>query len=195
MNFKLSISTANQFHSASCLLHSPASRTRGFHFTIPLRDKGTRDKGAATCDCITRFSVWTYEPCDLLFCRTAAWGKKPTTSDKKERKKTLQEAADMCRTCCSLQTGACDRIATSSISCRPRAKHNSPVMITHGLLQITLRNPKNQGLQAGADRRERERASGASEEGSCADESGAEPVRTYLENSHSFNATPPPSSC
>lgn len=129
------------------------------------------------------------EPRDLVFCRIAA-SKKNQQTIKKERKKNLQEAAHMCRTCCSLQTGeACDRIATSSMSCRPSAKHNSLVMITHGLLQITLRNPKNQGLQAGTNRRERE--SGASEEGSCADESGAEPVRTYLENSHSFNATPP----
>lgn len=69
----------------------------------------------------------------------------------------------MGRTCCSVQSGeACERNASSSISCRPRAKHNSPVMITHRLLQITLRNPKNQRLQAGANRRERE--SGASGE-------------------------------
>lgn len=37
--------------------------------------------------------------------------------------------------------------AVSPISWRPSAKHNSLVMITHGLLQITLRNLKSEAAR------------------------------------------------
>lgn len=141
------------FLTRSPLLYSSATRSHRFHFTHYHSQEGKTsdletnalEKGSSTCQCITR-----------AYCLDV-WS-----------------LCLVCRTCCSVQTGEpCERNGSSSISCRPRAKHNSPVMITHRLLQITLRNPKNQRLQVGANRRE----SGASGEGSCPDESGAELVR------------------
>lgn len=135
----------------------------------PQQDKCTWDKGSATCHCITRsyrLNVWA-------LCLVFKWVAVVKTNQIIIKKTT--GAAHMCRTCCSVQTGEpCEINASSSISCCPRAKHNSPVMITHRVLQITLRNPKNQGLQAGANWRER--GSGARGEHCCPDESGAEPV-------------------
>lgn len=77
----------------------------------------------------------------------------------------------------------------SSISWCPSAKYNGPVMIAHKLLQITLTTLKSElGLKKKEYRkRKRKKGAGFLHWWIISDKAGAEPVRLYLETSHSFS--------